>query len=175
MKLLVASQNPVKLAAVQLGFEDLFPNINPDLVGLSVPSGVSDQPKTEKETYQGAFNRVQAAKEQRPEADFWIGIEGGIEDWGDKMAAFAWVVIADKERIGEARSATFFLPDPVAELIREGMELGEADDRIFGAENSKQNQGAIGLLTHNAITRKTLYVHPVIMAFIPFIRPEYYG
>lgn len=174
MKLVVASQNPVKLDAVQEGFEELWPNIDPDIIGVKVPSGVSPQPLSEAETLKGAHNRVKEAMDNRPGANYWIGIEGGVEDKEGKMAAFAWVVAANHYKIGQARSASFFLPDKVAELIRQGYELGEADDMVFGSVNSKEKNGAIGLLTHNTITRKSLYIPAVIMAFIPFIRPEFY-
>lgn len=48
------------------------------------------------------------------------------------------------------------------------MELGNADDLVFGCKNSKQKDGAVGLLTENAIDRTALYEQGVIMAFIPF-------
>ena len=174
MKLIVASQNPVKLDAVQQGVEELWPNITPNILGVHVPSGVRAQPMDEKETLQGARNRVTRAIEQVTSADYWIGIEGGVQDIEGKMAAFAWIVASNGEKYGEARTASLFLPLLVAELVRSGIELGVADDQVFGSINSKQKNGAIGLLTHNAITRKSLYVPAVIMAMIPFIRPEFY-
>ncbi len=174
MKITVASLNPVKIRAVEQSVSELWPNITPNIQGIKVPSEVSDQPMSDAETRKGAHKRVQNAMKQGTQVDYWVGIEAGVEDWGDKMGAFAWVVIANRDRVGEARSATFFLPKKVAQLIRSGMELGEADDIVFGSIHSKYNDGAIGLLTHNAITRETLYIHPVIMAFIPFIRGEFY-
>jgi len=53
-------------------------------------------------------------------------------------------------------------------LIRQGKELGEADDIVFGRSNSKQENGAVGLLTDNAIDRAQLYEHAMILALIPF-------
>ena len=65
-----------------------------------------------------------AAEELRPESDYWVGIEGGIEDGlGDDigaMTAFAWVVVRSIFGCGRARSGTFVLPDEVASLVREG-------------------------------------------------------
>ena len=84
------------------------------------------------------------------------------------MAAFAWIVVRSKEMMGKGRTGTFFLPHAVAELIRQGKELGEADDIVFGRSNSKQENGAVGLLTDNAIDRVQLYEHAVILALIPF-------
>jgi inosine/xanthosine triphosphatase len=169
----VASQNPVKLEAVRVGFARLFPGETFAIEGVGVPSGVSDQPMSDAETLQGAHNRALNAKEQTPQADFWVGVEGGSEDSGSEMSAFAWVVILaqDTDVIGKARTATFFLPQEVAALVRQGKELGEADDIVFQRSNSKQANGSIGLLTGDAITRTDLYAPAVTMALIPFTNP----
>ncbi len=84
------------------------------------------------------------------------------------------MVIDNGEKVGKARTASFFLPPEVAKLVHEGMELGDADDRVFAKTNSKQQNGAVGLLTNDAITRKSLYLPAVQMAFIPFLNPELY-
>jgi non-canonical (house-cleaning) NTP pyrophosphatase len=52
--------------------------------------------------------------------------------------------------------------------------LGEADDLVFGRSNSKQANGAVGLLTDDAVTRTTYYVPAVIFALIPFKNAELY-
>ena len=48
------------------------------------------------------------------------------------------------------------------------MELGQADDVVFGATNSKQAMGAVGLLTGGLISRADLYRPAVLLALIPF-------
>ena len=48
------------------------------------------------------------------------------------------------------------------------MELGHADDEVFGRDNSKQQNGAIGLLTDDLVDREAYYIHAVIMALVPF-------
>jgi non-canonical (house-cleaning) NTP pyrophosphatase len=48
------------------------------------------------------------------------------------------------------------------------MELGDADDVVFGRTNSKQENGAVGLLTENVIDRTAYYVQALILALIPF-------
>jgi non-canonical (house-cleaning) NTP pyrophosphatase len=53
------------------------------------------------------------------------------------------------------------------------MELGDADDAVFGRSNSKQANGSIGLLTDDALTRTEYYVQAVIMALIPFKKPQF--
>lgn len=53
----------------------MFPETVVRAKGISVASGVSDQPSTDNETFQGAYNRVQNVRKEYPEADFWVGIE----------------------------------------------------------------------------------------------------
>jgi len=173
-KIIVASSNPVKIRAVQQGFQAMFPDQTFDVRGISVPSGVAAQPMTDEETLLGARNRAENVRAAEPEADFWAGVEGGVEDGPDGMQVFAWIVVLGHGRIGEARTGTFLLPPEVARLVRAGVELGEADDRVFGRTNSKQSDGAVGLLTDGLIDRALYYQHAVILAVIPFLKPELY-
>ena len=173
----VGSTNPVKLGAVKAGFQSVFPDDAFVFISLEAASGVSIQPIGDAETRQGAENRACEARLKHPEADFWVGVEGGIETLSgtpDFMLTFAWVVVHSRLRQGQARSAAFALPESVAALVRGGMELGDADDKLFGTKDSKRAVGAVGLLTGNIITRETLYMPAVQLALIPFIRPELY-
>lgn len=173
MHIVVASNNPVKMRAALTGFQRMFPAATFTIQGEVLPSGVSAQPMTDAETLAGALGRVENARLAFPNADYWVGIEGGIEDEGAEMSAFAWVVICGSDgRTGKGRSGSFYLPPSLAELIRSGVELGEADDRVFGRSNSKQGNGAIGLLTDDVIDRAELYIPAVIFALIPFKKPE---
>lgn len=166
----VASKNPVKLNAVSQGFSCLFPLV--EVQGISVESGVPDQPATDEETRQGAQNRAENAKKMIKNAGFWVGIEGGIQHTKKGLMAFAWIVILSGEKYGEARTTTFLLPGKVAELIAGGYELGTANDIVFDQTNSKQKHGAVGLLTKNTISRTELYKQAVQLALIPFINPD---
>jgi len=66
------------------------------------------------------------------------------------------------------------LPPQVTKYVREGMELGQADDIVFGSSNNKQKGGAVGHLTNGVIGRSEYYKHAVILAFVPFQWPELY-
>lgn len=170
----IASHNPVKLAAARQGFQAAFPEQEFNFIPVSTSSGVSEQPFSDSETLSGAEERARQARLALPEADTWVGIEGGVEEHPCGMAAFAWVVVRGAALTGRGRSAAFFLPEAVAALVRQGVELGTADDIVFGRSNSKQANGAIGLLTGDVIDRAALYVPAVIMALIPFKNPELY-
>lgn len=173
--LVIASTNPVKIQAAVNGFQRLFPGSELNVIAASVSSEVAHQPMSDEETLRGALNRSANAQASYPQADYWIGIEGGVQPIGSEMTAFAWIVVRSKEMIGKGRTGTFFLPPAVAELIRQGKELGEADDIVFGRSNSKQDNGAVGLLTGNVIDRAQLYEHAMILALIPFTNKPLYA
>lgn len=172
MRIIVASTNPVKIDCARQGFEMVYPDTELLIEGVNVLSGVSDQPMTDNETLQGALNRAANAKSACPDADFWVGIEGGVEQHGDVLYCSAWIVVQSMEKIGRGRTATFILPDEVAALVHEGHELGHADDIVFGRSNSKQGNGSVGILTNDIITRATFYAPAVVLALIPLMQPQ---
>lgn len=172
--IVVASHNPVKANATLAGFERMFPQVGFQLRTVSVDSGVSHQPMNEAETMAGAENRAGEARKVEPEADYWVGIEGGIEDLSHGMLAYAWIVILSDGPVAKGRTGGFVLPETVATLVRGGMELGHANDQVFGRENSKQQEGAIGLLTDNTLDRTELYEHGVLLALAPIKSSGYF-
>lgn len=175
-KIAIASKNPVKIKATLDGFNKMFPNEKFEIESFSVSSDVSDQPKGDLETFSGALNRVNNIYKKEKEFDFFIGIEGGIEEKNSSMESFAWIVIKSKNgNVSEGRKGTFLLPPKVAELIKEGKELGEASDIVFNKVNSKQDNGAVGILTNNKIDRTKFYSEAIILALIPFKNKELYN
>jgi inosine/xanthosine triphosphatase len=173
-KIIVGSRNPVKVEATLAGFRRMFPGASFEIKGTSAESFVRNQPQDDSETLQGANNRALSCRAQFPESDYWVGIEGGIHEDQGELLAFAWVVIYSVHCAGKGRTGTFALPTAIAQLVRDGLELGEADDLVFARTNSKQDNGAVGLLTDNVIDRKSLYEQAVILALIPFKNQKLY-
>jgi inosine/xanthosine triphosphatase len=172
-KIVVASTNPVKKNAALAGFQRMFPEESFEVEGVATSSGISDQPMGETETFRGAMTRVENVSKAMPDADFWVGIEGGLEDREEQMVELAWVIVKSADgKIGKARSATFQMPNKIAELVRQGKELGEANDIAFGLTNSKQANGAVGIFTRDVITRESYCTETVILALIPFRNPD---
>ena len=174
MKIVVASRNPVKIGATEQAFATLFPDAPLEMLSADVDSGVSDQPTSDEETRIGARNRAMAAGDALPEADYWVGLEGGVEVIDEQLMAFAWMAIRGRnDKIGEARSATLPLPPAVKDLVDSGMELGNANDKVFSTINSKQGGGAYGLLTNGLYTRESIYTQTLIIALTPFVNELY--
>ncbi len=170
MRVVVASRNPVKLAAVQQAFAAQFPASPLDVLPVDVDSGAGAQPASDADTRHGARTRATRACEAVPDAEFWVGLEGGIELIDEQLMGFAWMAVRG---IGgdtsEARSVTLPLPPAVKELVAGGMELGEANDRVFATVNSKQAGGAFGLLTAGEYTRESVYTQTLFIALVPFV------
>ena len=175
MKVVVASKNPVKVEAARAAFTKLVSHTDLQMLPVSVDSGVDDQPMSDEETRRGARNRAINARQGNPDADFWVGLEGGIEVFDEQLMAFAWMAILDSNgRFGCARSTTLPLPPSVRKLIvDDGLELGDANDRIFSTANSKQGGGAYGLLTDGLFTRESIYTQTLILALLPFVNDLY--
>ncbi|MFS1420260.1 inosine/xanthosine triphosphatase [Vibrio splendidus] len=167
---IIASLNPAKINAVKSAFLSAFPDTEFDFKGISVPSGVADQPMSNDETYQGAVNRVHNATQAQPDADFYVGLESGIEG----KVTFAWMVVESNGQRGESRSASLMLPPVVLDKLQHANELGDVMDEVFGTDNIKQKGGAIGLLTHNQLSRSSVYSQALILALIPFVNPKHF-
>lgn len=170
----VGSKNPVKVNAARTGIGDLL-GVELEVRGIEAASGVAAQPMGDDETRLGAVNRARNALAAIAGAEFGVGLEGGVVEIGNAMYCCAWCAIVSRNgRTGWASTGRCELPPPVAELIRGGMELGAADDAVFGRTNSKQGEGAVGLLTRGRIDRAAFYAPAVTMALARFLNEELY-
>ncbi len=172
LHVVVASHNPAKQAAVRNAFAATWPSAKLRIEACAVPSGVGEQPLGDVETRQGATNRAHGARKAVPAADYWVGLEGGLERIDDAWLASAWMAVLGADgRLGLARTQTLPLPPPVQRLLDDGMELGPANDQVFGTRDSKQAGGAYGLLTGGRLTRGGVYAGTLELALLPWINP----
>ncbi len=163
-KVIIASENPVKIKVAEKSFLAVFPNEEFEFIGIKSESGVPDQPMGD-ETRLGAENRLRFIKNKYPDADFWISQEGGTFQEGDKYFNRAWIIVSDKDGfIGESSTANFYLPKEIIKHIQNGLELGDAGDKFFGTLNIKQGKGVIGKITDGAIDRTDFYTQAGIIA-----------
>jgi len=171
-RVVVGSTNPVKIAAAQAVLDRS--GCAARVEGLAVPSGVRDQPESDDETIRGATQRAKAAL-AISDAELAIGIEGGIVEEHGQMRTCAWAaVVARDGRVGVGGSLAMALPDRVAALVRTGVELGHAMDRITGGHDTKRGTGAVGILTAGLVDRQRAYEALVTYALARFLSPTYY-
>ncbi len=174
-KIIVGSTNPVKLATTMDAFHKSFPDEEFEFHTYSAPSGVPDQPIGQTETKQGATNRANACKSKYPDADYYVGLEGGLEKIDGNYWVFAWMcVLSNSKAHGFGRTGSFLLPSKMSDMIDQGEELGTATDIVFNETNSKHKGGTIGALTNDTITRADFYRDALIFALLPFIQPALY-
>jgi len=170
LRIVVGSTNPVKVGAVAEAFRKYWSEC--EVVGIGVRSGVGEQPMSELETMRGARNRAMRCIRN---ADYGVGLEGGVCTIENKMFECAWVAIIDKDgKLGLAGGLYFELPANIAEEIRKGGELGPLMDKLTGKSNVKQGAGAIGIFTKGELDRKAAYVQIVLSALIKFVSPEWF-
>ena len=169
----IGSTNPVKLAAARAILAPLAPDAS--IEAVAVASTVPDQPFGDDETIRGAQARATAARAALG-AELGVGIEGGVVAQDDgSMRTCAWAVIVDGNgKTGVGGSLAMPLPSDVARMIRDGMELGHAMDRLVGAHDTKRGAGAVGILTAGLVDRQRAYEVLVSYALAPFLTPELY-
>lgn len=172
MKIAIGSSNPVKARAVGVVMRVVF--ADPEIVTVSVDSGVPDQPYGDEQTRTGAVNRARRALE-RAGADLGVGLEGGLIDTEYGLMTCAWCAIVDlQDTLGIGGSVNALLPPAVVERIERGFELGDAMDQVTGMEDTKKRMGAVGVLSDGLTNRQAAYEHLVKMALMRFLKPGYY-
>jgi len=168
----VGSANPVKLGAVRAVIARLAPHATVD--GVSVASGVPDQPVSDAQTIEGASNRAHAARAAH-DADLGVGIEGGVVETPNGMRTCAWAVVVGRDGVPHTGgSLSMPLPEAVAALIRDGVELGHAIDQLVGTTNIKHGAGAVGILTEGLVNRQEAYEALVAYAIAPLLNASLY-
>ncbi|MCP4416116.1 MAG: inosine/xanthosine triphosphatase [Chloroflexi bacterium] len=172
MKIAVGSTNPVKVTAVRKVISRIWSEAK--IIPISVPSGVSDMPMTDAETRLGAQNRAVAAREKL-DADFGIGLEGGVHPEPFGLTLHGWVVVVDENgRVGIGGGGRLPLPENIAQKVLAGTELGHVMDEVLGDLNVKQKGGAVGALTNGLILREEAFALAVAYALAPFVFPNLY-
>ena len=174
LKIVVGSRNPVKINAARSSFEAMYPDHTVECTGIDAPSGVPDQPMDEHETREGAVNRVNHCR-QHEQADFYVAMEGGVDEFVYGPCTFAYVVVGDKVSTSIGRSASLPLPEKIFAALKAGEELGSVMDREFNVHNIKQKGGAIGLLTNGLESREGAYTQALTLAMARFLHPEIYA
>ncbi|KAJ1568157.1 hypothetical protein HK096_007403, partial [Nowakowskiella sp. JEL0078] len=177
IQIVVGTENKAKIAAVKLCLPEVikrlnFPNVKVSLesglvdetiwnvTGISVPSGVRDQPMSDEETLQGAKNRANSVLAKLPSADFGIGIEGGVQKIGDVWMESGWVVVVDKYgKTGYGSSGRFQLSGTIIDRLTKGEELATVIDDLCGQTDVRSGLGAMGIVTNGILARDLAYSH----------------
>lgn len=177
MKVKVGSKNTVKIEAVRETLRD-YPKFSESKIeGISVDSGVSDQPKTLKETIDGARNR---AENSFDECEYGFGVESGLMKVpGTKTGIMNITVCAiyDGKQYHVGTAPAFEYPPEVTRLVfEENLNINQAFYRAGLTDNPKlgNEEGVIGVLTKRRMDRKEVTKQAVVMALIHLEHSDLY-
>jgi len=169
----VGSTNPTKLNPVRSVFQKHFKNVT--VKGISVPSSVREQPLSDDEMYQGALARAKGALEHIKNADYGVGIEGGIHKFSYGWFERSLIIIINRNGdIGIGASGGLALPDKVISRIQKGKTLEEAVDELFGTKKIGKGIGMFGVFTKGVVTRTSGVKHGVAFALARFLHEGLY-
>ncbi|HIJ11758.1 TPA: inosine/xanthosine triphosphatase [Candidatus Woesearchaeota archaeon] len=168
MKITVGSLNQIKVNAVVELCSEYEILIGANVSGVSVDSGVSEQPQGFDETIQGACNRAKSAFN----GCLGVGIEGGLVSvtYGERER-FSKVSVAalyDGTHFYVGMSSLFELPHSVKVQIEKGETLSKAmhSVQLVGDADLGSREGAIGFLTKGRVPRKEQAKQALRMAMI---------
>lgn len=153
MKIVIGSENPAKIRAVQ----DVFSN--QEVSGIDVSSNVSAQPFSDVETRQGAINRAIQCVEKES-CHIGIGLEGGVMNVDDQLFLCNWgALVTNEKEIFTASGARIPLPWEFDKELQSGTELGDIMDGYTHQLDVRKNEGAIGIFTNGYVSRKEMFAH----------------
>ena len=154
---IIGSTNPAKIKAVQNALLAL--NLDYEVVGKEVESGVSAQPMSDFETLQGAQNRAKNSIET-DQYLFSIGLEGGIDIINEQLFVCNWGALVDTEgKTYLASGARIPLPSFFQVDLKKGKELGQLMDDFCRRKDIRKKEGAVGIFTNGAINRIEMFEH----------------
>ncbi len=158
VKIAIGTKNRAKTQAVQ---KVVKMYIKKAIVfeAVSVNSDVSEQPMSDEETRQGAMNRAKATLTVT-DAQFGLGLEGGVKMLDGVMYLCNWAALATKTgQVYTAAGAQIPLPKEIALEIQKGRELGPVMDDYAQQVNTREHSGAIGVFTNGYVDRQAMFEH----------------
>ena len=173
MRVVVGSQNPVKLNATRNILEEIYGEI--DISSKDVDSGVPDQPFGLDQTIKGAINR--AKNSYSVDVDLSIGIESGLMETPNTLTGYIdlqWCAIFDGEKVTLGVSSGFEYPMEVVKEVLSGFEVGDVMDRITGVTNLGNKKGAVSHLSRDMLNRTENTEQCILTAMIPRMNEDFY-
>eukprot|EP00796_Vickermania_ingenoplastis_P008928 gene8928-6264_t len=173
----VGTTNKAKLESVLSAVKKCFPNETHEVRAVSVESGVSNQPMSAEETTQGSINRAENAAAKIEDANYGVGLEGGLECINGKWFECGWMCVVHKSsgRRGIGSSARFEMSSTLMKpILHENKELAEVMDDLTGEKDVRSGLGAMGVLTAGYLGRAAAYEHGLIFALAPFLSDSKY-
>jgi inosine/xanthosine triphosphatase len=173
MRIVVGSENPVKLTATHQAFTKFYDDV--EVLPAAVTSGVNPFPMTQQEILKGATTRVEAAWASLSTADFAVGIEGGVHRLNDRVLIQGFAAVKQASVIGLGASVAFEVSHTLLAFLDPASDESKSTiDSMFNRKQLFQNEGLVGVLTKNRLTRTQILRDAVIAAFPRFVAPQHF-
>lgn len=161
----VSSENVIKTSATTFALREF--NCRYKVIGVKTISGISEQPYSIDETYQGAENRLKDLKEKTmgQNAKFWISIESGNAVLHKKHNTFGLSVCIieneDRKRVVTINT-DLEIPKEMTDLVpSEYPDLGVLVQKKYGVKNKDPYL----YFTNGKLNRDRLIFNSVVNTF----------
>ncbi len=161
MRIILGSGSEEKIEILKSALKEL--HLVVEVKGVKVGSEIPDQPLDKETTLKGAKNRAKNAKSKNPDADFWVGLEGGLHDYGEGYHLVTYACLIDKsgdEYVGEG--VEIHLPESVSEEVKNGGWFGDVI-RVYAKEYE---------INVNLITRETPFIQVIHNAYANYLKAK---
>lgn len=144
----------------------------------AVPSWVADMPTTLEELRTGAKNRAIYTRRERPDAEYFVGMEGGVyRDYeGENYWLLGVVYIENQEGVWHFwYSCHLEVPKAIAQGIFDGRgrDLEEVIEWLTGVQSIWDKQGSFHEWTDGMLTRREQFIMATQCALAPFFNKYY--
>ncbi len=175
-RLVVASLNKVKIAAVEGVVSEYATLAGMPVVGLAIPSAVREQPLSYEEVVTGAKARAERAY---IDCIYSFGIENGLTNipTTDDYMDVCVCCVYDGEQHHMGVSAGVRMPREIARLaLEEGLDLNEAlaKCQLTDKAHIGSSEGATGLLTRGRIVRTEQCRQAIVTALVSVENATWY-
>ncbi len=171
MRINVGTSNRIKVNAVRKVVSKLYSKVR--IKGVPVDSEVPSEP-FETKVVEGAINRARSSVK---DADFGVGIEAGlfwIEPIKDYVDVQCCVVVDKAGRLTFGQGPGFSYPPKIVAMVKQGMTVGQAMEKLTGIKGMGSKHGAIGYLSDEKVIREEITRVAVFMAFLPRLKRDLY-
>lgn len=169
MNIAVATDNPVKIRAVEQALTESFADEQISIQRMTLDLGLPEQPMDEA-IAAGALARAKAALQQA-DADFGIGIEAGllqIQGTSRWLSVQMCAIVDGSGQTSVGMGPGYELPEQILETVLAGESLRDAFERLLIVDDLKR-RGAVYFLSNGLIDRMDLTIQAIRMALIPWL------
>lgn len=163
--IIVCSKNKAKNEAVNNVMKQYLKEF--EIKSLETNSGVSETPVGDEEGIKGCFNRIKDAISQEANGDFYVAMEGILNETKYGTFLCGWTVIYNK-KVNEyyyGCSAKVKIPDEIIAKMDKSKRLSDIVAEFVGNTGDEISKiGTNGVLTNGTYTRTDEFIDSVSCA-----------